>query len=91
MVKRLRRSPLTAESGVRFPLGSPKKKLHFCSFLSKLKKRRFDACFFFLATKRKRTSLAFCRYSSSEVFYSKCFILPFLFLKYISKGNRTGS
>ena len=26
MVKRLRRSPLTAESGVRFPLGSPKKK-----------------------------------------------------------------
>ena len=25
MVKRLRRSPLTAESGVRFPLGSPEK------------------------------------------------------------------
>ena len=25
MVKRLRRSPLTAESGVRFPLGSPRK------------------------------------------------------------------
>ena len=23
MVKRIRRSPLTAESGVRFPLGSP--------------------------------------------------------------------
>ena len=27
------------------PSRSPKKKLHFCSFLSKLKKRRFDACF----------------------------------------------
>ncbi len=91
MVKRLRRSPLTAESGVRFPLGSPKKKLHFCSFLSKLKKRRFDACFFFLATKRKRTSLAFCRYSSSEEFYSKCFILPVFFvLKYVSKGDSNG-
>lgn len=38
MVKRLRRSPLTAESGVRFPLGSPKKEII----------RLFELFFFFV-------------------------------------------
>ena len=34
MVKRLRRRPLTAESGVRVPLGVPKKQTHkSCVFL----------------------------------------------------------
>ena len=60
MVKRLRRSPLTAESGVRFPLGSPNTsnrlvlpvfifiKVYMIKIIKKFEIFFYFACFLFL-------------------------------------------
>lgn len=48
MVKRLRRRPLTAESGVRFPMRVPKKaaKAAFFLYLNRVPKKAAEAAFF---------------------------------------------
>ena len=52
MVKRLRRRPLTAESGVRFPMRVPKKaaKAAFFLYLTRVPKKAAEAAFFFTST-----------------------------------------
>ena len=90
MVKRLRRRPLTAETGVRFPMGLPKRKdrflpvLSFWYFLRELSRRAPRGCS--RASSAEGTPPGFRQIPSQTLSPSRTGFLPVPFFLVISPG-----
>ena len=91
MVKRLRRRPLTAESGVRFPMRVPKKaaKAAFFLYLTGVPKKAAKAAFLFTSTgvPKKAAEAAFFLYlnKGTKKGSRSCFFI------YLDRGTKKGS